>query len=282
MLLVLADNIKKMNDDSYLDELESKSIYIIREAYWEYGGNLAALWSMGKDSTTLVHLIRKAFLGKVPISFFHIDTTFKFRQIYDFRDRYAHEWNLRLIIAKNDLALKENMSPEKGRFNCCNALKTEALKQLIEKYNVKALLVGIRRDEHTIRAKERYFSQRNKEFRWDYQNQPLELWAEYCKTKGEIGTHFRVHPLLHWREIDIWKYIKRERLPVINLYFAKGTKRYRSIGCECCCQPIESSANTINKIIKEIQTTRISERSGRSQDKEKEYMMQKLRSLGYM
>jgi len=271
-----------MNNDAYLDELESKSIYIIREAYWEYKDNLAILWSMGKDSTTLVHLARKAFFAEVPILVIHIDTTFKFKQIYEFRDKFSKEWNLNLIIAKNETALKERMSPEKGRFNCCNALKTEALKQIIGKNNLKALLVAIRRDEHAIRAKERYFSLRDREFRWNYQNQPLELWTEYYKTEGEIGTHFRIHPLLHWREIDVWRYIKRERLPVVDLYFAKKGKRYRSIGCECCCQPIESSANSIDRIIKELQNTRVSERSGRAQDKEKEYMMQKLRSLGYM
>jgi sulfate adenylyltransferase subunit 2 len=271
-----------MSNDLYLNELESKSIYIIREAYWEYKDNLAILWSMGKDSTTLVHLARKAFLGNIPIPLLHIDTTFKFNEIYKFRDKYTKEWNLKLIIAQNDTALKEGLSPEKGRFNCCNALKTEALKQAIERYNLKALLVAIRRDEHVVRAKERYFSLRDKEFRWDYQNQPLELWTEYYQTEAEAGTHIRIHPLLHWREIDIWRYIKKEKLPVINLYFAKGNRRYRSIGCACCCQAIESSANSIDKIIKEIQDTRISERSGRSQDKEKEYMMQKLRSLGYM
>lgn len=271
-----------MKEDSYLDELEAKSIYIIREAYWEYKDNLAALWSIGKDSTTLVHLIRKAFFGKVPISVIHIDTTFKFKQIYAFRDKYSKEWELKLTIAKNDTALKEGMSPEKNRFNCCNALKTEALKQIIKTHNLQALLVGIRRDEHTIRAKERYFSMRDKEFKWDYQNQPLELWTEYYKTGQDANTHIRVHPLLHWREIDIWRYIKREKIPIVNLYFAKGNKRYRSIGCECCCQAVESSANTIEKIIRELQTTKIAERSGRAQDKEKEYMMQRLRSLGYM
>lgn len=271
-----------MSNYRYLDELESKSIYIIREAYWEHRDNLAILWSMGKDSTTLVHLARKAFLGNIPIAAIHIDTTFKFNEIYKFRDRYVKEWGLNLIIAKNDMALKEGMSPEKERFNCCNALKTEALKQAIERYNLKALLVAIRRDEHVIRAKERYFSWRDKDFRWDYQNQPLELWAEYYQRESQAGRHIRIHPLLHWQEIDIWRYIKRERLPVIDLYLAKGNKRYRSIGCACCCQPIESSADNIGKIIKEIRDTRISERSGRAQDKEKEYAMQKLRSLGYM
>lgn len=271
-----------MKDNSYLNELESKSIYIIREAYWKYRDSLAMLWSMGKDSTVLVHLLRKAFLEKVPIPAIHIDTTFKFKEIYEFRDKYIKEWGLKLIIAKNEAALKEGMSPEKERFNCCNALKTEALKQAIEKYHLKALLVAIRRDEHAIRAKERYFSLRDKEFRWDYQNQPLELWAEYYQTEAEADTHVRIHPLLHWQELDIWGYIKRERLPVVNLYFAKGNQRYRSIGCACCCQSVKSSANSVDRIIKEIGNTRVSERSGRTQDKEKEYMMQKLRSLGYM
>jgi len=271
-----------MSDSLYLDELESKSIYIIREAYWEHKDNLAILWSMGKDSTTLIHLARKAFFSKVPIPVIHIDTTFKFKEIYEFRDKYAKEWSLELIIVRNNAALKKGMSPEKGRFNCCTALKTEALKQKIESGNFKALLVGIRRDEHAVRAKERYYSGRDKDFKWDYQNQPLELWAEYYKAGQERESHLRIHPLLHWREIDIWRYIKRERLPVINLYFAQNNKRYRSIGCECCCQSLESSADSIDKIIKEIENTHISERAGRAQDKEKEYMMQKLRSLGYM
>ncbi len=161
-------------------------------------------------------------------------------------------------------------------------MKTETLKQAVERYKLKALHVAIRRDEHAIRAKERYFSLRDREFKWDYKNQPLELWTEYYKTEADTGMHLRIHPLLHWREMDVWRYIKRERLPVVNLYFAKNGKRYRSIGCQCCCQPIESQADTIDKIIKEIRITRVSERSGRAQDKEKEYMMQKLRSLGYM
>ena len=271
-----------MNDNSYLTELESKSIYIIREAYHEYGDSLAILWSMGKDSTVLVHLARKAFLGKIPIPVVHLDTGFKFKQIYEFRRRYSEEWGLKLIVVRNESAIKDNMSPQKGRFDCCTQLKTMALKQAIAAYNLKALLLAIRRDEHTIRAKERYFSLRDKEFKWDYQNQPLELWAEYYKTEATSGSHFRVHPLLHWREIDIWRYIKEERLPVINLYFSRDGKRYRSIGCECCCQPVRSLADNINKVIREIQNSKMPERAGRAQDKEKEYMMQKLRSLGYM
>ena len=271
-----------MKNCDYLDELESKSINIIREAYWQYKEKLAVLWSMGKDSTALVHLVRKAFIKEIPISFVHIDTTFKFKQIYDFRDKYALDWGLNLIIVKNSAALAEGMSCDKNRFDCCDALKTTALKMAIEKFDFKALLLAIRRDEHLIRAKERYFSQRDKEFKWDYQNQPLEMWAQYYKTEHEEGGHLRVHPMLHWREIDIWRYIKREKLPVIDLYFAKNNKRYRSIGCQCCCSAVESSANSVDKIIRELEVTRVAERSGRIQDKEKEYMMQKLRSLGYM
>ena len=271
-----------MNSSSYLDELESRSINIIREAYWQYREKLAVLWSMGKDSTTLVHLVRKVFLGDVPVSFIHIDNTFKFKQIYAFRDKYAKKWGINLIIAKNNDALLAGISPYKNRFNCCDSLKTKALKEVIKKYNFKVLLLAIRRDEHLIRAKERYFSQRDKEFNWDYNHQPLEMWEQYYKTEHEEEGHLRVHPMLHWREIDIWRYIKRERLPVIDLYFAKNNKRYRSIGCQCCCGAIESSANSIDKIIRELAVTRVAERLGRAQDKEKEYMMQKLRSLGYM
>lgn len=271
-----------MNSGSYLDELESRSIYIIREAFHLYKDRLAILWSMGKDSTMLVHLARKAFLGDVRIPVIHIDTSFKFKEIYDFRDTYAAQWALNLMVAGNNAALEQGMSPEKGRFRCCSALKTEALQRLLKEYDFKALLLAIRRDEHSIRAKERYFSVRTETFQWDYQHQPLELWAEYFKTEAGTGTHFRIHPLLHWREIDVWRYIRRERLPVVPLYYARNGKRYRSIGCACCCRPIPSSASTIDAIIKELETTRIAERSGRAQDKEKEYMMQKLRALGYM
>ena len=271
-----------MEGSAYLDGLENKSINIIREAYWQYKEKLAVLWSMGKDSTALAHLVRKAFLGEIPVSFIHIDTTFKFKQIYAFRDKYAKDWGLNLITVKNTTALSDGMSPDKNRFNCCDSLKTQALKTAIEKFNFKVLLLAIRRDEHLIRAKERYFSQRDKEFKWDYNDQPLEMWAQYYKTEHIEGGHLRVHPMLDWREIDIWRYIKREKLPVIDLYFSKNNKRYRSIGCQCCCSPVESSADSIDKIIRELEVSRVAERSGRAQDKEKEYMMQKLRSLGYM
>ncbi|RMF54576.1 sulfate adenylyltransferase subunit 2 [Candidatus Woesearchaeota archaeon] len=265
----------------HLDELESKSIYIIREAYKQFK-NIAVLWSIGKDSTTLMWLVRKAFYGKVPFPALHIDTSFKFKEIYEFRDKWAKEWGFNLVIGRNEEALKRGVNCKtSGALQCCGQLKTEALKQAIAKHGFKALLLGIRRDEHGIRAKERVFSPRNKEFQWNYKDQPPELWDQY-KNKQEGEQHIRVHPMLHWTELDIWRYIKRENIPVVSLYFAKNGKRYRSIGCEPCCHPIDSNADDIDKIIEELKTTKVAERSGRSQDKEAAYMMQKLRSLGYM
>jgi len=265
---------------SHLDRLENQSIFIIREAYSQFR-NVAMLWSIGKDSTTLLWLVRKAFFGKIPFPVVHIDTTYKFKEIYDFRDKYASQWGLNLIVAKNDEAISKGMGPKSGKFVCCNELKTVALKQAIAKHHFKALYLGIRRDEHGIRAKERVFSPRDEDFEWDYKNQPPELWDQY-KTKAAEEEHLRVHPLLGWRELDVWEYVKRENLPVVELYFAKNGKRYRSIGCHTCCMPVASDADTIEKIVEELKVSKVSERSGRAQDKESDYTMQKLRSLGYM
>ncbi len=265
----------------HLDELESQSIYMIREAYKQFK-DIAALWSIGKDSTTLVHLCRKAFYGKIPFPVMHIDTGYKFDEIYDFRDRYADEWGLKLLVAQNEGALDNGMGPDcNDKLECCTALKTQALKDAIAEHGFKALLLGIRRDEHGIRSKERYFSPRDRNFEWDYKDQPPELWDQY-KNRQEGEEHIRVHPLLQWTELDVWRYVQRENLPVVDLYFAKNGRRYRSIGCDPCCSPVESEADTVDKIVEELKTTDVSERSGRAQDKERAYMMQKLRSLGYM
>ncbi|HHQ44937.1 MAG TPA: sulfate adenylyltransferase subunit 2 [Candidatus Altiarchaeales archaeon] len=265
----------------HLDELESKSIYIIREAYKQFK-DIAMLWSIGKDSTTLLWLCRKAFYGKLPFPVLHIDTSYKFPEMYEFRDKYAKEWGLKLLVAQNKEKLAEGMGPKTHDcFECCTELKTNALKQAIDAHKLKALLLGIRRDEHGIRAKERYFSPRNQDFQWNYKDQPPELWDQF-KNKQAGDQHVRVHPILHWREIDIWRYIKRENIPITGLYFAKNGKRYRSIGCVPCCKPVDSNASNIDEMIEELLTTKTSERSGRSQDKEKAYMMQKLRALGYM
>ncbi|MFW9882254.1 MAG: sulfate adenylyltransferase subunit CysD [Candidatus Thorarchaeota archaeon] len=281
-----------------LSKLESKSIYILREAYKRFK-NPAILWSGGKDSTTLLWLCKKAFYEKIPFKVIHIDTGYKFKEIYEFIEKYSKEWNLNLITAKNKAAIKKGITPKKNKFECCNARKTEALKQAVKKYKIDALIVGIRRDEHGIRDKERYFSPRDKQFRWNIvkekgkqskgdsnftalQDSELSGWNIFATDFGSKTNHVRIHPLLHWTEKEIWRYIKQEKIPVIDLYFAKNGKRFRSIGCECCCKPIVSDAKNINKIIKELNKTKISERAGRTQDKEDEYNMQKLRSLGYM
>ncbi len=275
----------------HLDELESKSIFIIRETLNKFK-NPALLWSIGKDSTTLLWLVKRAFFGEVPMPVLHIDTGYKFKEIYEFRDKYAKEWGLNLMVAKNE---ETNATP-KEKFKCCNERKTEALKQAVKKYKIDALLLGIRRDEHGIRNKERYFSPRDKQFRWNYakkkkggdsgleslQDTELSGWNLFATDFGEDTDHVRVHPILHWNELEIWEYVKKENIPMVDLYFAKKGKRFRSIGCECCCNPVKSNADDINKIVKELKTTKVAERSGRAQDKEEEYMMQKLRSLGYM
>ncbi len=265
----------------HLDELESKSIYIIREAFKQYK-NLALLWSIGKDSTTLLWLCRKAFFGKLPFPVMHLDTTFKFPEMYKFRDHWAQQWGLRLLVEKNEEALARGVGySTHDAFTCCDQLKTQALKKAIVKHQFEGLFVGIRRDEHGIRAKERYFSPRNEEFKWDYKNQPAELWDQF-KNRKDAGNHMRIHPLLHWTELDIWLYTQREGIPCNELYFAKDGKRYRSLGCMPITKPIDSNAATVPQIVEELKNTKSAERAGRAQDKERAYTMQKLRALGYM
>ena len=280
---------------NYLDELENKSIYIIREVYKRFK-NPSILWSAGKDSTVLIWLCRQAFFGKIHFPVIHIDTGYKFKEIYEFRDKYVDKWKLNLIVAQNKKAIKRGITPDKGKFECCNALKTEALKQVVKKHKIDALLLGIRRDEHGIRDKERYFSPRDKQFRWHYakeklggdsdmeseQDAELDGWNIFSTDFCNETDHVRIHPLLHWTELDILEYIREKNIPIAKLYFAKNGKRYRSIGCECCCKPVDSSADNIDKIVEELKTTKILERAGRAQDKEDEYHMQRLRSLGYM
>jgi sulfate adenylyltransferase subunit 2 len=264
----------------YLSLLESRSIYIMREAYSQFK-KIALLWSIGKDSTTMLWIARKAFFGKIPFPVMHIDTSYKFKEIYEFREDYVKKWDLDLIVSRNEKELERGMSPKSGKLECCNELKTEALKHTIKEYGFGALLLAIRRDEHGIRAKERYFSPRDENFAWNYRDQPAELWDLFSARTGD-EEHMRVHPMLHWTEIDIWRYIEREGIPTVELYFAKNGKRYRSIGCAPCCAPVDSKADSVKSIVRELRKTRVAERSGRAQDKEDTYTMQKLRSLGYM
>lgn len=257
-----------------IDELEEKSIFVLREAYSKFD-NVAALWSMGKDSTTMIALARKAFLGKVPFPVIHIDNGIDFPETYQFREELAKKWKLDLIVAESQI------KPEMSGYSCCGANKTVALKKLMEDRGFDALIVSIRRDEHGIRAKERYVSPRDKDFKWNYKDQPAELWNDYS-SKLDAKGHVRIHPLLDWNEIDIWQYIRKENVPMNPLYFSRNGYRYRSLGCTHCTSMIKSEAKNVNDIIKELEVTEIDERSGRDQDKEKQYVMERLRALGYM
>lgn len=256
-----------------LNQLEERSLYVIREAQARLK-NTAALWSTGKDSTVLVALARKAFFGRVPFPLIHIDNGIDFPETYELRERLAREWGLDVIVVRSEI--KDELSGVR----CCGSNKTDALKRLLDERGFDGLFVSIRRDEHGIRGKERYFSPRDQEFRWDYKNQAPEIWDFI--SQEENASHTRVHPLLHWTELDIWLYVQQESIPVNTLYFSRNGQRYRSLGCTQCTVGVDSNAATIEEIIEELKTTRTSERAGRMQDKEQENVMQRLRALGYM
>ena len=291
----------------HLDMLENKSIYLLREAYSQLG-NLCMLWSIGKDSTVLLHLARKAFFGHVPFPLVHIDTHYKIPEMIKYRDEYAIKWNLDMIYGENGEALQNKKTfPDNNisHLECCKLLKTEALINTLngnwtryrlnhetKKYEIDknrepytGVIVGVRADEEGSRSKERYFSPRDKNSDWNVANQPPEFWNQF-KTDFAKGTHIRLHPLLDWTELDIWKYIKRENIPVVTLYFDNGTgKRYRSLGCAPCTKPVDSTAKNVDEIIEELETGKfadIAERSGREQDKEDNGGLEQLRKKGYM
>ncbi|MGH8024648.1 MAG: sulfate adenylyltransferase subunit CysD, partial [Limisphaerales bacterium] len=237
------------------------------------------------DSTVLLWLARKAFFGHVPFPLVHVDTSYKIPAMIEYRDRLCKEWNLNLIVGKNEAVLKSGATWPNGRASrveCCGALKKDGLRQVLQQYHFTGVIVGVRRDEEPTRAKERYFSPRDKNMEWNVQDQPPELWDQF-KTDFQPGTHVRIHPLLHWTELNVWEYIGRENIPVISLYFSneKG-ERYRSLGCQPCTFPIKSNARTVPEIIEELRLTNVPERSGRAQDKESEDAFEKLRRDGYM
>ncbi len=287
--------------------LESRSIHILRESYAAFK-NLCMLWSIGKDSTVLLCLARKAFFGHVPFPLVHVDTHYKIPEMIEYRDRLAMEWNLDMIYGENRAALDAKQTFPDGnvsRIECCRNLKTEALAHTLSgecpryrlnhqtgKYEVDpnkepftGVIVGVRADEEGSRSKERYFSPRNVNNDWNADDQPPEFWGQY-KTDFAPGTHVRIHPLLDWTELDIWEYIKREGVPVVSLYFNQGDgKRYRSLGCWPCTNPVESDASTLDEIIEELRSgkfARVAERSGRAQDKEDGGGLEALRRDGYM
>jgi len=261
-----------------LDLLESESIYILREAYGRIAP-LGMLWSLGKDSNVMLWLARKAFLGHVPFPVVHVDTGRKFPEMYAFRDRYTKEWGLDLLTG--DCPPVEQMDPSLPPAARSAARKTAGLKSLIDAHGFAGVIAGIRRDEEAVRAKERVFSPRGDDSRWNLRDQPAEFWDQF-KTDFAPGTHIRVHPLLHWTEIDIWRYIRREAIPVVDLYYARDGKRYRSLGDQDITHPVASSAASIDDVIAELETTRTAERSGRAMDHEAEDVFERLRSSGYM
>ncbi len=290
-----------------LDQLESKSVHILREAYREFK-NLCMLWSIGKDSTVMLWLARKAFFGHVPIPLVHIDTAFKIPEMIEYRDKLAREWQLNMVVGQNKAALAAKETFPDGaidRLACCKSLKSEALKHTLSgewarvRMNHKTgeyepdpsnepytgVIVGVRSDEEGSRSKERYFSPRDRQNDWDVDDQPPELWSQY-KTDFAPGTHVRIHPLLDWTELNLWEYIEREEIPLVHLYFDQGEgKRYRSLGCYPCTTPVESTASTVREVVEELRSgafANIAERSGRAQDKDDGGGLETLRRDGYM
>ncbi len=291
----------------HIEQLENKSIYILREAYANFK-NLGMLWSIGKDSTVLLWLARKAFFGHVPFPLIHIDTSFKIPEMIRYRDRLAMKWKLTMIYGQNEEALEKKQTLPDGNVDhltCCRLLKTVALENTVNgkfkryrlnlktgKYEVDrstepftGVIVGVRSDEEGTRSKERYFSARSKQNDWDISNQPPEFWNQF-KTDFAPGTHVRIHPLLDWTELNIWEYIKRENIPTVSLYYDQGDgTRYRSLGCAPCTSSIKSTAKNVDEIIEELRSGKlknIAERDGRAQDKEDGGGLETLRKDGYM
>jgi len=295
---------------SHLRELEAESIQIIREVAAVFQRPVM-LYSIGKDSQVLVHLARKAFFpAPLPFPLLHVDTTWKFREMYEFRDRYVAENGLRLVVYKNELALREGINPfdhtsQKYTF----ALKTQALLQALRQGGYDAAFAGARRDEEKSRAKERIFSFRDRNGQWEPRRQRPELWNLYNGRidKGEV---IRAFALANWSELDVWQYVLLEKISVVPLYFAKerpvverdgnlivvddhrfhfrpGEKprarrvRFRTLGCYPLSGAIDSAATTVAEVLGEILATRHSERQGRMIDHDEEGSMEKKKREGY-
>lgn len=262
----------------HLDLLESRSIYILREAFQKFRP-LAMLWSLGKDSNAMIWLAKKAFLGRVPFPVMHLDTGLEFPEVYDFRDTHAKAWGLDLIA--DPCPPIERVDPSLPPDARIAARKSLGVTEAVARYGIRGLIAGIRRDEQATRAKERVFSPRRPGNVWDFRAQPAELWDTYPADLAP-GAHVRIHPLLHWTEVDIWRYIKRENIPVVPLYFARDGLRFRSLGERGITRPIESRASSVDDIIAELETTRTDERAGRTMDHESEDAFERLRVSGYL
>ena len=295
---------------SHLDELEAESIHIMREVAASFTKPVI-LYSIGKDSSVLVRLAQKAFRpAPPPFPLLHVDTTWKFPEMYEFRERAARESGMELIVHINEEGVAQGVGPfTHGSSHHTDVMKTQALKQALDKYGFDAALAGARRDEEMSRAKERVFSLRTRNHRWDPKNQRPELWHLY-NTRIRDGESMRVFPLSNWTELDVWNYIDRENIPVVPLYFAaprpvvrrSGTLimvadermkldpgeqaemkqvRFRTLGCYPLTGAIESDADSVPAIIREMVSATHSERQGRVIDHDEEGSMERKKQEGY-
>ena len=299
-----------MKNLTHLRQLEAESIHIIREVAAEFE-NPVMLYSIGKDSSVMLHLARKAFYpGKIPFPLMHVDTTWKFREMIEFRDRMVREYGFELLIHTNEDGVRQGINPfTHGSAVYTDVMKTEGLKQALDKYKFDAAFGGARRDEEKSRAKERIFSFRTATHRWDPKNQRPELWNLY-NARVKQGESIRAFPLSNWTELDIWQYIYLEQIPIVPLYYSKvrpvverdgmlilldddrmqlepGEKvemksvRFRTLGCYPLTGAVESTAATLPEIIQEMLLTRTSERQGRLIDHDQAGSMEKKKQEGY-
>ena len=295
---------------THLERLEAESIYILREVVAECDKPVM-LYSIGKDSSVMLHLAKKAFYpARPPFPLMHVDTTWKFRAMYEFRDRMAKEVGMDLIVYVNQEGVAQGVNPfTHGSQVHTDVMKTQALRQALDKYGFEAAFGGARRDEEKSRAKERIFSFRSAQHRWDPKNQRPELWNLY-NTRKQKGESIRVFPLSNWTELDVWQYIHLEQIPIVPLYFAaqrpvverdgalimvddhrmplkpgevpqQKSVRFRTLGCYPLTGAVESTAITLPQIIQEMLLTRSSERQGRVIDHDAAASMEKKKQEGY-
>lgn len=294
---------------SHLDELEAEAIHIIREVVAEFE-NPVMLYSVGKDSSVMVRLARKAFApGKLPFPLLHVDTGFKFQEMYSFRDKFVESIGADLIVAGNKPAIAAGTNPfDLGTSKCCALLKTKGLLDALKVGKYDAAFGGARRDEEKSRAKERVYSFRDKFGHWDPKGQRPELWNLYNGQHNK-GENIRVFPLSNWTELDVWLYIYKEEIPIVPMYYAKERPmvvrdeqlipvegkmrlasnekpemvscRFRTLGCSPCTGAVRSEADTLEKIIEEIMTARESERITRIIDHDRDGSMELKKREGY-
>jgi len=301
---------ENMPSISHLKQLEAESIHIFREVAAEFE-NPVMLYSVGKDSSVLLHLARKAFApGTIPFPLLHVDTTWKFKEMIEFRDKMAKKHNLNLLVHTNQDGIDQNVGPfTVGSAKHTDIMKTAALKQALNKYKFDAAFGGARRDEEKSRAKERVYSFRDENHRWDPKNQRPELWNIY-NSQINKGESIRVFPMSNWTELDIWQYIYMEGIEIPQLYLAKPrpvvnrdgvlimvdddrmpleegevpmmkSVRFRTLGCYPLTGAVESEANTLPEVIQEMLLTKTSERQGRVIDHDSSGSMEKKKMEGY-